>query len=85
MSRSISGWSRNSYNAFTLLTFTAAIAWTRLCQIKDLSKEEWVAQAEVEGEDEEDEVEEQEVAGEGYEGDEEDVTHYKRCITKGQK
>ena len=38
-------------------------AWIRLCQIKDLSKEEWVAQAE-EAEDEEDEeVEEQVVEG----------------------
>ena len=63
-------------------------AWIRLCQIKDLSVEEWVAQVEeVEGGDEEGEVEEEDeeedmgeegaeeevVGGEGYEGDEEDV------------
>ena len=50
-------------------------AWTRLCQIKNLSKEEWVAQyEESDGEDEEEDAEEEEVEdeGEGYEGDKED-------------
>ena len=63
-------------------------AWIRLCQMKDLSLEEWVAlDEEAEGGDEEGEVEEEDeeedmgeegaeeevVGGEGYEGDEEDV------------
>ena len=67
----------------------AEAAWIRLCEIRDLSKEEWVAQLEeAEGGDEEDEVEEgredededeeegaeeQVFEGEGYEADEEDV------------
>ena len=52
-------------------------AWTRLCQIKDLSIEEWVAQYEESDGDaeEEDEGEEEGVEDDakGYEGDEEDV------------
>ena len=48
-------------------------AWTRLCQIKDLSIEEWVAQYEESGGDAEEEDEGVDDDAEGYEGDEEDV------------
>ena len=54
---------RNVYEKLPLRKDDGEAAWIRLCQIKDLSKEEWVAQAE-EAEDEEDEeVEEQVVEG----------------------
>ena len=48
-------------------------AWTRLCQSKDLSKEEWVAQYEESDGDAEEEDEGVEDDAKGYEGDEEDV------------